>query len=135
LEDLRRLRMFAEPVQDRAEIDVGPRPHRIEADHFGKVVGGAVEIVEQETGGRQPVVDVGRIRLEAEGLQIELPGLIDLALRDRLPGRLAKALDAISSHDGISDMVETAGRASGASSRRLYSRRAPRLNRNSCNVG
>jgi hypothetical protein len=89
---------LVEPVVDGAEIDVGPGPQWIEPRHFLEMVSRTGQIVQQEANGRQSVVDVRRIRAQAQCLQVQLPCLFVLALCHGLAGLHAQSLGIFADH-------------------------------------
>jgi hypothetical protein len=87
-------------IVDGAEVDEGARTQRIEPRHFFEMVGGAGEVVEQEADRGDAVVDVGDIGAQGQRLQVELAGLVVLALSNCLLGALTQSFDVLFSHGG-----------------------------------
>ena len=87
-----------EPIVDRAQIDVRPSAERVEARHFLEVVGSARQVAQQETDGRQTVVDIRGVGLYVQSAHVELASLLVAPLSNRLTSLVAKALDTLTNH-------------------------------------
>ena len=76
-------------VIDRTQVDVGAGPGWIQPYHLFEMVGGTFEVVHHEADGRHAVMDVGQLGVQIQGLQIQVVGLLNLALGYCLASLLA----------------------------------------------
>src|SRR3954465_3741556 len=82
---------LVKPIVNSAEIDEGAGPAGVEAGYFPEVIDSILQLTNQEAYGGKSIVNVGRIGLHAQRLQIDLPGFFVFILRNRLSSLGAKA--------------------------------------------
>src|SRR5262245_56306520 len=100
---------LVEQVVDGPEIDVGPRPQRVEAGHFAEMVRGTIKVAQLKADRCQAVMDVRGIGTKAQSLQVQLPCTIPVALIHALASALEQTFDAFGCH-GSSPRLAVRGR-------------------------
>src|SRR5207249_418425 len=108
-QDLDRLIDHFEAVVNSPEIDVRPSPQRIQARNLPKMMGRALQIVEQETNGCQAVMHVRSVRFQPQRVAIILPSLLVVALRNGLACLLAQTLNSFVDHEPRPQLMAVGG--------------------------